>query len=255
MAGDWIPFDHDLETKEEVVALAQTLLGEFGTAEAAIAIVLLRLKKLWCWGDRQTVDGVLRSCCADVALVCGGDAHFWEEVARVGWLEVYDGRVVIPNFAERFGASARRRMLACKRMRHIRKRNTSATQCEQNANKMRPQNQNQKTSSSNEEDVCSEPVPRAAEPPVLVYPCNGKPDTWGLTAAKLAEYRESFPKVDAAAECRKALQWCRDNRAKRKTARGMPAFLGRWLAKEQDRSRGESAPTISAAELCKGIDE
>jgi len=87
------------------------------------------------------------------------------------------------------------------------------------------------------------PPPDPPDPPedgFLIFPCCGRDSpTWTLTQAKVAEYRESFPGIDVEAECRKALQWCRDNKLKRKTARGMPAFLSRWLSKEQDRcSRG-----------------
>jgi hypothetical protein len=102
------------------------------------------------------------------------------------------------------------------------------------------------TSSKEEEhpkkDACSEPVPKpASEPPVLVFPTVGKgKKQWSLIEAKLAEYRESFPGVDVLAECRKALQWCRDNPTKRKTARGMPAFLTRWLGKAQNAGRAAS---------------
>lgn len=86
---------------------------------------------------------------------------------------------------------------------------------------------------------CSEPVPPTAEPPspsVLVFPCKGKGlKTWNLTALKVKELRECYPGVDVLAQCRRALQWCRDNETKQKTARGMGAFVNRWLAKEQDR--------------------
>ncbi len=53
--------------------------------------------------------------------------------------------------------------------------------------------------------------------------------------AKLAEYRQAFPGVDALSECRKALQWCLDNPIRRKTFGGMPKFLGSWLGRAQDR--------------------
>jgi hypothetical protein len=82
-------------------------------------------------------------------------------------------------------------------------------------------------------------------PPVLTFPCSGKknaPKEWHLTEAKLAEYREAFPGVDALAECRKALQWARDNPKKRKTAGGTPAFLTRWLSSAQDRGGGPGGP-------------
>ncbi len=96
----------------------------------------------------------------------------------------------------------------------------------------------------------SEPAPPSAEPAaapapetppaggdraVLTFPTVGKgPKTWELTEAKVREYAESFPGVDVLGECRKAVQWARDNPRKRKTARGMPAFLARWLGKAQD---------------------
>lgn len=80
---------------------------------------------------------------------------------------------------------------------------------------------------------------------VLTFPVSGKPageKTWNLRASKLQEFAESFPGVDCLAECRKARQWCIDNASKRKTAGGMPAFLGRWLGKEQDRGGGKVQP-------------
>jgi hypothetical protein len=80
---------------------------------------------------------------------------------------------------------------------------------------------------------------KAGDPVELVYPIVGGkrgkgPTEWPLRQSKLAEYRESFPGVDVLAECRKALQWCRDSPTKRKTFGGMAAFLTRWLSKEQN---------------------
>lgn len=112
--------------------------------------------------------------------------------------------------------------------------------------------------------VCSEP-PQAAhsEPPVesggkseYAFPIRGKgAKHWWLPAAKLEEYRESFPGIDVEAEMRKARQWARDNKSKRKTASGMLGFLTRWLNREANRgdSNGnsrspraqEEAPNVS----------
>jgi hypothetical protein len=96
------------------------------------------------------------------------------------------------------------------------------------------------------EEVCSEPATPASEPPaaekvVLTFPTVGRgAKTWDLTESKLAEYRESFPGVDVLSACRAALQWARDNPEKRKTAKGMPAFLTRWLSKEQNAGGGQA---------------
>jgi len=91
---------------------------------------------------------------------------------------------------------------------------------------------------------CSEPPKSAAsepqemipaEPPLMVFPCVGRgPLEWPLTSAKLSEYLESYPGVDALLECRRALQWCRDNPTRRKTYAGMGKFLNGWLSKAQN---------------------
>lgn len=75
---------------------------------------------------------------------------------------------------------------------------------------------------------------------ILIFACNGKVKEWALTAGKLEEWEGSFPQTDVMACCRKALQWTRDN--ERKTAKGMTAFLGRWIGKAAD--RGECRRTV-----------
>jgi hypothetical protein len=92
------------------------------------------------------------------------------------------------------------------------------------------------TNDSPKGESCTETPEASSEPPafVLEFPCDGPVKEFQLTEAKLAEYRESYPHIDVIGECRKALQWLRDNPTKRKTAGGMPAYLGRWLAKAND---------------------
>jgi hypothetical protein len=116
MAGDWIPFDHDLPDKEEVIAIA-TRTG------AGVAETVLRLCRLWCWFDRHTIDGKMKRIGnAGVTLQCGGDEAFWDAVCEVGWLKIDGDGVSIPDFEKRFGASARRRLLAAKRIAAFRAR-------------------------------------------------------------------------------------------------------------------------------------
>lgn len=85
--------------------------------------------------------------------------------------------------------------------------------------------------------------PEATEPPLLTVPCvgNGTKD-WPLTTAKVREYEQAYPAVNVEAECRKAAQWCRDNPTKRKTAKGVPAFLNRWLCNAQDAPGARQRP-------------
>lgn len=86
--------------------------------------------------------------------------------------------------------------------------------------------------------TCSEPaslVTLPDDPVVMEFPTNGKGSkVYRLTASKVAEYVEAFPGVDVDGQLLKARQWCRDNPTKRKTPQGMPAFLARWLGKQQN---------------------
>lgn len=71
-------------------------------------------------------------------------------------------------------------------------------------------------------------------PAVLIFPCDGVVDQWGLTAEQTDEWQSLYPNIDVAAECRKALAWIKANRDKQKTANGMSRFLVRWLNKATD---------------------
>ncbi len=71
-------------------------------------------------------------------------------------------------------------------------------------------------------------------------PKTKQPLTWGLTEAKLAEYRSTFPSVDVEAEARKAAQWLVDNPSRRKTAKGMPKFLFGWFERKLNRGGGSN---------------
>jgi len=70
-----------------------------------------------------------------------------------------------------------------------------------------------------------------AEESVLAFPVKGNSGEWHLTPAKLAEWQDTFGGVDVLAQCRKALQWLRDNADRQKTARGMTRFLNAWLSR------------------------
>ena len=97
---------------------------------------------------------------------------------------------------------------------------------------------------SQDPDVSSEPLPAASEPTasqvVLAFPIVGKPDdpVFRLTAEMLAKYEAAFPATGVIAEFRKAALWLDNNPAKRKTVRGMPTFLQRWLETSTNRPHG-----------------
>lgn len=94
-------------------------------------------------------------------------------------------------------------------------------------------------------ESCAEPLSAASPPssendPVLTFPVIGSREPWTLTFSKLQQYQQTYSALDVAAEMRKAKQWCEDNPSRRKTVRGMPAFLNRWLGNAQDSGKGAS---------------
>lgn len=83
--------------------------------------------------------------------------------------------------------------------------------------------------------VCAEPL-RDSSPAFLTFPTVGKgPKSWVLTHAMVSEWATAYPNLDVPLQCRRALEWIKANHAKRKTARGMPAFLVGWLNRQTDR--------------------
>lgn len=104
MAGDWIAVDHEVSERTETVMIATEM-------DCEIALVVGRLTLFWCYADKITVDGFLSGMtCAGLARKFGGDARFWQCVADKGWATVTETGIQVPNFSERFGESARRRL-------------------------------------------------------------------------------------------------------------------------------------------------
>lgn len=58
---------------------------------------------------------------------------------------------------------------------------------------------------------------------------------------QLAAWVEAYPAVDVRQQLRQMRAWLEANPSRRKTARGMPAFVTRWLGKEQDRPGAKAA--------------
>lgn len=67
------------------------------------------------------------------------------------------------------------------------------------------------------------------EPALLTFRTVGKPSEWHLTQTQVDLWVLAYPQTEVLQEARKALAWLEANN--RKTARGMPAFLFRWLGR------------------------
>jgi uncharacterized protein YdaU (DUF1376 family) len=88
--------------------------------------------------------------------------------------------------------------------------------------------------SANKEKSSAEP-PSDSTPVVFTFPTVGKSSAWVLTQGRIDGWRGMYPNVDVMAECRKASAWIEANPERRKTAKGMSAFLVNWLNRAADR--------------------
>lgn len=75
--------------------------------------------------------------------------------------------------------------------------------------------------------------------PFLTFPTQGKPDLWVLTVQQVEAWAPLYPGLDLYQECRTALGWAAANPGRRKTAKGMPAFLVNWFSRSVDRRSGD----------------
>jgi hypothetical protein len=86
------------------------------------------------------------------------------------------------------------------------------------------------------ETESSKAPPAPSEPPLLVFPCVGNGETeFGLTRTMVEAWSDAWPGIDVLAEAKKALAWVNANPSRRKTHRGMPAFLTGWCNRAQDK--------------------
>jgi uncharacterized protein YdaU (DUF1376 family) len=118
-----------------------------------------------------------------------------------------------------------------------------------------------------DEDISSSSAPKGRAAPatvgsevIVTFPTvpgrrSGERE-WHLTKSAAAELQDGFPDLDVAAEAGKARAWVLTHATKRKTARGMPAFLFGWLSRSQNRggARTGTAPAAppSAPRALKG---
>lgn len=74
----------------------------------------------------------------------------------------------------------------------------------------------------------------SASAPAFRLPLNDG-SCFDVSAQDVAKWASLYPAVDIEQELRKMIGWSDSHPAKRKTRRGVMAFITRWLAKEQDK--------------------
>jgi hypothetical protein len=84
------------------------------------------------------------------------------------------------------------------------------------------------------------PAPPPPPPPVVgtevlrFATVNSAPGYWVLTQEQITEWQAVYSAVDVLEECRKANAWIDAKPTRRKTVRGMRAFLVTWLSRAHD---------------------
>ena len=104
-------------------------------------------------------------------------------------------------------------------------------------------------SNSNLKEISSEALTRSEpvddSPIVLTFPTIGKDGTeWHLRTRQFHEWLALYPGLDIIAEAQKALAWVRANENRRKTVRGMPAFLVNWFNRSVNRGGARRSAAV-----------
>ena len=77
-------------------------------------------------------------------------------------------------------------------------------------------------------------------------------DEFAITDQHVAEFASAYPAVDIMQELRSMRAWCIANPTNRKTKRGILRFVNTWLAKAQDKPKGNSNGTHQPRESASG---
>lgn len=95
------------------------------------------------------------------------------------------------------------------------------------------------TESETEGEDSAEPANAVSTPPAEIVVClptnNGH--EFPVLKTKVSEWEVTYPAVDVPQTLKEIRQWLVDNPSRRKTAKGMHAFVNRWLTKEQNGGR------------------
>lgn len=89
--------------------------------------------------------------------------------------------------------------------------------------------------------------PETDSPPAITIPLVDKTEH-PVTDAQVTEWQQAYPAVDVMQQLREMRTWSNANPAQRKTARGVNAFVVRWLGREQDKGGGRRSPATPAEE-------
>lgn len=110
MAGEWLKFDASTPDKPEVLAITVAM----GWDDPDLTVG--KLLRVWRWFDQQTVDGNAHGVTAALLDRLIGVSGLCEAMAKVGWLDISDDGLSLPNFDRHNGKTAKDRALTAKRV-------------------------------------------------------------------------------------------------------------------------------------------
>lgn len=118
MAGDWIKVEKSTPRKPEVLEISE-MLGIH--ADHAFGLCV----RFWCWCDDQMVDGRTKRISESTLDAVFGRESFAHALIQVGWLQVRNGSLEVPNFDRHMSHTAKVRVDAAERKRKSRHKNVT----------------------------------------------------------------------------------------------------------------------------------
>jgi uncharacterized protein YdaU (DUF1376 family) len=113
------------------------------------------------------------------------------------------------------------------------------------------------SSASKKKDISAEPQGDST-PVVMTFPVVGNPDQqeWPLHQSRVDAWIVAYPNLDVLSECRKAVAWAEANPGRRKTGKGMAAFLVNWLNNASNRGGTlATSPSVNRNSKTAGNDD
>ncbi|MHA3905165.1 hypothetical protein ACTPOE_16795 [Castellaniella sp. WN] len=110
MAGEWLKFEVSTLDKPEVLAITVAM----GWDDPDLTVG--KLLRVWRWFDQQTIDGNAPGVTTALLDRLIGVTGLCAAMEAVGWLDVYDGGLMLPNFDRHNGKTAKNRALTAKRV-------------------------------------------------------------------------------------------------------------------------------------------
>lgn len=237
MAGEWIPIRTDIFDCPQVVRILSKLcpdsVRDSSERVRQTSTIVGALVRMWSLFDRYTEDGFLKNYSSEVLDQMVGMAGFSAAVVEVGWLVVVENGLQMPEFSKYLSKTAKTRMKDSQRKKAER---AASKECPENVQEVSDKNRTtiqENTTEKNLEIKKDSSEPSRSSEPVdnsIVFDCVGKDaGQWNPPLKLIQVFRDAYPHHDVVAELRKAVAWIVANPAKRKTKKGMPAFLNRWM--------------------------